>query len=157
MLSFFSDSKAICGLKCSLEIECDGFMWNQDSKSCSLIQTTHSDATILPEKENNNLEAIYVPFGKAPQFMIDIPCTKNTCLHMFLSVLGNWGSWSVWKCTQRCGGGGGIERRIRHCNDPAPVPEIGCILSDKKTRGFNETEDGEPCNEHLCQGRIYDM
>ena len=130
-------------------------MWNKDNTSCSLIQTTLPDATILPEKQNNNLEAIYFPFGKASQFMSDMACAKNTFLNMFLSVLGNWGSWSGWNCTQRCGGG--VERRICHCIDPAPVPEIGCILSDEMSRGFNETEDGVPCNEHLCQGRIYDM
>ena len=118
------------------------------------MKTTNPNATILPERQNNEMEEIFVPYGKMP---ISRPLWFSNhnimplILCLFLSVIGNWGSWSVWSCTKTCGGG--VQTRIRHCNDPAPVPEIGCVLSDEELRAFNETGHGGPCNEQQCRRR----
>uniref|UniRef100_A0A8C4TPM4 Thrombospondin-1 n=1 Tax=Erpetoichthys calabaricus TaxID=27687 RepID=A0A8C4TPM4_ERPCA len=58
-------------------------------------------------------------------------CQKDPC-----PINGKWGPWSLWDtCTVTCGGG--VQRRTRLCNDPAP--KYGgkeCI--------------GEPANTQLC-------
>ena len=59
----------------------------------------------------------------------------------FFTVDGEWSNWQKWSdCTDTCGGG--IRKRRRECNNPAP--ENGGL----KCPGPAEEE--EACNEEPC-------
>ena len=59
---------------------------------------------------------------------------------------GNWGSWSDYgDCSMTCGGG--LKRRIRVCNNPAPAN------GGRKCFGYPVEE--RVCNTDYCIGEIY--
>lgn len=63
--------------------------------------------------------------------------TQNKC-----PVHGNWSQWSEWEtCSVTCGGG--LQRRLRNCDNPPPA------FGGDDCSG--ESEEIRPCNEIPCE------
>ena len=60
------------------------------------------------------------------------------------SINGQWSEWEQWSsCSVTCNGG--IQQRVRHCNDPAPQNGgSDCV---------GESSESLPCEESECPGR----
>nr|ADX36088.1 thrombospondin-1 [Ambystoma mexicanum] len=64
------------------------------------------------------------------------PCQKDPC-----PINGHWGPWSLWDtCTVTCGGG--VQKRGRLCNNPAPQ------YGGKECQG--DASEGQLCNKEDC-------
>ena len=62
---------------------------------------------------------------------------------IFLKVDGRWSEWQVWgTCSKSCGGG--VQKRIRGCTNPAPANGgRDCV---------GELEQTQACNLNACPG-----
>ena len=60
---------------------------------------------------------------------------------VFITVNGNWGSWGSFSpCSKTCKGG--IQRRSRQCNNPAPAYNgAQCPGSNIEDQTCNENKD----------------
>ena len=92
--------------------------------------------------------------------MISIIVLLNFITYFHL-VDGNWGQWEDWQpklgCTEMCGGGN--QKRIRRCNDPAAANGGKKCSSDQSyvetvnRVGIQIQQDSKPCNVQDCTSK----
>ena len=65
---------------------------------------------------------------------------------VFISVDGNWGSWSSYgSCSKTCGGG--TQTKTRSCNNP--IPQYGGITCN------GSSSSDRRCNTNPCPGEYF--
>lgn len=75
-------------------------------------------------------------------------------LSLYLTVNGNWGSWSPYtECSATCGGA--QKERIRLCNNPPSANGgLDCLLTGTADQRAKEESDSATCNENACPGKV---